>query len=75
MDKANIDTVIEQGQNLQQGDELKLEETCVMVTKDELQLVPKARVNPETSEVHNPSLLLSLVHVKLEVNFYFFLHA
>ncbi|RDX74220.1 hypothetical protein CR513_46062, partial [Mucuna pruriens] len=46
LDVPNIGTAIEQGhKTMQQDDELKLEETCVMVTRDELQSVPNAEGN------------------------------
>ncbi|XP_057455587.1 uncharacterized protein LOC130746854 isoform X2 [Lotus japonicus] len=50
LDIAEVDSVKEQGRKTTQFDELKLEETCVMVTRDDLQFVPKARVNSKTSK-------------------------
>ncbi|KAK7324688.1 hypothetical protein VNO77_28442 [Canavalia gladiata] len=50
LDVPKIDTVAQQGHKTMQQDELKLEETCVMVTKDELQSVPKAGINQKTSK-------------------------
>lgn len=49
---------------MQQDDELKLVETCVMVTRDELESVLNAEGNLRTSKVHIllPSLL-SLEHI------------
>ncbi|KAI4333883.1 hypothetical protein L6164_018638 [Bauhinia variegata] len=50
-DAAEIETVIGEGhQKLQLDDELKLEETCVMVSGDELQLVPKAAADQRTKK-------------------------
>ena len=46
---------------MQQDDELKLEETCVMVTRDELQLVPKTRSDLETNKVHRHTHTLPLL--------------
>lgn len=44
---------VEQSQETMQQDHLKLEETCVMVTGDELQLIPKgAAGNLKTNKVH-----------------------
>ncbi|XP_027342254.1 uncharacterized protein LOC113855025 isoform X2 [Abrus precatorius] len=46
LDVPKIDTVIEHDHKaIQQDEELKLEETCVMVTRDELQSVPTAGGN------------------------------
>ncbi|KAK7290859.1 hypothetical protein RIF29_05593 [Crotalaria pallida] len=45
MDATNI--VLDHGQ---QYDEQKLEETCVMVSRDELRLVPKAGANLKTNK-------------------------
>lgn len=59
--------IVEQGhKTMHQDDELKLEETCVMVARDELQSVPNARGNLITSKVHTllHSFLFS-VHIKL----------
>ncbi|KAJ1424578.1 hypothetical protein SESBI_11531 [Sesbania bispinosa] len=50
LDIAKIDTIEQGHKTMQQDDELKLEETCVMVTRDELQLVPKEGVNLKTSK-------------------------
>jgi len=48
-----IGTIVEQGnKTMQQDDELKLVESCVMVTRDELQSVPNAGSNLRTSKVH-----------------------
>ncbi|XP_061350149.1 uncharacterized protein LOC133295346 isoform X2 [Gastrolobium bilobum] len=55
LDIAKVDTGIEQGhKTMQQDDELKLDETCVMVTRDELQSVPKAGGNLKTSKKKKP---------------------
>lgn len=48
---ANIDASIEQDdKTTRQDNDLKLEEVCVMVTRDELQSVPKATVNTKKRE-------------------------
>lgn len=53
MDLQKIGTIIEQGhKTMQQDDELKLEETCVMVTRDELQSAPNEGGNQKTCKVH-----------------------
>ena len=41
-----------------QEDHLKLEEACVMVNGDEIQLPPKAGGNLNTKKVHTPPLIL-----------------
>ncbi|KAJ1417379.1 hypothetical protein SESBI_16646 [Sesbania bispinosa] len=50
LDIAKIDTIEQGHKTMQQDDELKLEETCVMVSIDELQLVPKEGVKSKTSK-------------------------
>lgn len=51
LDLQKIGTIIEQGhRTMQQDDELKLEETCVMVTRDELQSAPNEGGNLKTSK-------------------------
>ena len=59
---TKIDTLIDEGHKTMQQDHLKLEETCVMVTGDELKLVPKAGGNVKTNKVHTlfPSFTSSL---------------
>ncbi|TKY48925.1 hypothetical protein E2542_SST26348 [Spatholobus suberectus] len=50
-DAPKIGSVMEQGhETVQQDDKLKLEETCVMVTRDELESVPNAEGNLITSK-------------------------
>lgn len=46
-----IITVIEQGHKTVQEDHLKLEETCVIVTGDDLELVPKEVGNLKANKV------------------------
>lgn len=74
---ANIDASIEQDdKTTRQDNDLKLEEVCVMVTRDELQSVPKATVNTKKREVNTHSPFYFLMHVvKLEVIFSLFLVA
>ncbi|GAU27079.1 hypothetical protein TSUD_103880 [Trifolium subterraneum] len=56
----DIDVTIEQDdKTTQQDNALKLEETCVMISRDELRLVPNATVNIKTSEVHTHPTPLS----------------
>ncbi|XP_068499997.1 uncharacterized protein [Phaseolus vulgaris] len=51
LDVPKIGTIVEKGHKTkQQDDELKLVETCVMVTRDELQSVPNAGGNLRTSK-------------------------
>jgi len=50
-----FDTVLEQGHTTIQQDHLKLEEACVMVDGDEIQLPPKASGNLNTNKVHTLS--------------------
>jgi hypothetical protein len=62
---ADIDVTIEQEhKTTRQGNALKLDETCVMITRDELPLVSNATVNIKTSEVdtHSTRLSFFLVH-------------
>ncbi|RZC09545.1 hypothetical protein D0Y65_016050 [Glycine soja] len=49
---------VEQGHKTMQEDHLKLEEACVMVNGDEIQLPPKAGGNLNTKKVHTPPLIL-----------------
>lgn len=38
---------------MQQDDDSKFDQTCVLISKDELQFAPKATVNLKTNEVHS----------------------
>lgn len=38
---------------MQQDDDSKLDQTCVLISKDELQFAPNVTVNLKTNEVHS----------------------
>jgi len=62
---TKVITVIEQGHKTVQEDHMKLEETCVMVTGDDLELVPKEVGNLKVNKVHTESYPLPLKFLSL----------
>lgn len=59
---------------MQQDDDSKLDQTCVLISKDELQFAPNATVNRKTIEVHTHSPLHFLVHAVKHGSDFIFLY-